>query len=157
VYDEGMNNQINYSRVRRIKNAIYTIIILLFLVPAIMLIVLGVQMIRFAGPIRTILEHSEIVLAGAAGAGEPAASPVQAEPPLDLFPVPPGLGEPVEEPVQMEEPDLSQQLAQHPEPQQEPASMGAGGGTPAVAGGINPTGTGSPETNVMIPDTGLPR
>ena len=164
-----MNNHINYSRVRRIKSVIYTVIVLLFLVPAVLLIVLGVQMIQYLGPIREIIAQNQLSQAGLPisqqDEGQFFPAPPSQPEPEPAFAVPPSLKEIQEEqdfalgendPVPEDDPQLLGQIA-FPRPQldggdearEAPSSDGqsSSGATAEQPG----------DGEVRIPSTGLPR
>ena len=148
-----MSNHINYTRVRRIKNAVYAFIVLLFLVPAILLIILGVQMIQYLGPMRSIIAQGEAPqAAGPSGAGESA--PAQQGNGLHLqFPAseqPADLLEPEEvfpwEPEPTAEPPFQGEDAPLGQPEADPpAQSGADASQQPFYG------------DLAIPNTGLPR
>jgi len=159
-----MNPRINYERVRKIKNVIYTFIytfiILLVLVPAIMLIVLGVQVMGYIGPIRSLIDQHEagqaatpVPLTPPAPAAPAAPTPQPPPPPqqsAELFPVPPIL--------EPDDPDTLGQIAALPEPALEDDEIAGqlGAPPPGQGGGTLGTATGMP-VDVGIPQTGLPR
>ena len=170
-----MNSRINYERVRKIKSVIYTFIILLFLVPAVLLIVLGVQMVAYIGPMRTIIaQHESAQAATPAPAPEAPAAPPAPEiqpggtevlEPEDLFPVPPALeADNLAEPGETTEPELLGQITTLPAPTLEGEDenseiAGQTAATPPAQDSPAPatgTATGRP-VDVGIPHTGLPR
>ena len=151
-----MNNRINYERVRKIKNVIYTLIILLFLVPAILLIVLGIQMMNYLEPIRTIIAQHESAQAATPPPAAIAPTPVQqieqpAQAPPEQFPVPPAL--------EPDAPELLDPIAALPDEyggeNGEVAGQASADRQPAAGGGAPGTATGMP-VEVGIPRTGLP-
>ena len=81
-----MSLPINYSRVRRIKGAIYTFIVLLLLTPFIVLIVLGVRALGYLSIIAENQQDSAVSSAYGSVAEQPPLS-IQLPP----FPVPPEL------------------------------------------------------------------
>lgn len=164
-----MSTRINYARVRRIRSVIYTFLVLLALVPTILAIIFGVQVLSY----RSIVGQYEPSQAGAPPGPPALQGPTEESP---LFPVPPGSagpGQPTDpgEPdiLEPENPFLLGGLEDLPAPQLE----GEGAGQPPVAGAAPPVavqpqqpepapgGTGGgvpiPATGVPIPNTGLPR
>ncbi len=81
---------INQTRVRRIKNMIYFLIVMLFLVPAILLIVLGVRMLRSMSAIdEKILELDQIIQEHSLEGAQAYPPPAPADtPPESQYPVP---------------------------------------------------------------------
>lgn len=169
-----MNNHINYSRVRRIKSVIYAVIVLLFLVPAVLLIVLGAQMIQYLGPIREIIAQNQLSQAGPPISQQDenpflAAAPLVPEP-EPVFPVPPSLSQTEDEREAEGSVPMEDALA----PEDDPQLLGQiafprlqldGAGEAREAPSHESDGQGGADAaaeqpgngEVRIPSTGLPR
>jgi len=163
-----VNNQINYTRVRRIKKAIYAFIVLLFLVPATLLIILGVQTIGF---FFNQNQMAQTVSPDLVSTSDPASAPQntgqeQSDPELP-FPVPPSINgdgeqdEPAGGSDQLidyddQESELLGQIAAFPRPQQQIVS-GEGVNTPPEETQGQDSATQPQGDDVPIPFTGIPR
>lgn len=104
---------INQERVRRIKNAIYIFITLLFLVPAILLIVLGVKMVRYIPELERLIEENTRIQAEVAGNQAPGSLP-EVSPDWEP-PIPPPSSPSVPEEESKEAPASEEELLLEPE------------------------------------------